>query len=269
MLGHNFYHSHIRNYVAMFGRLFDDIYIQRDDKEMLKVPITYGPREKFLARATEDPLLNRPNAIYLPRMSFEMVGMSYDPARKLNKNNKLKRPFQNNNSTLVTSFQPVPYDINFELSVMTKSVEDAAKIVEQIFPFFTPDFTSTVQLNSELEVLYDIPLIMNGHSIEDTYEGDFETRRAVIHTLTFAMKAYFLGPVTQTNIIKFANTNIHTPEDMVNISDTPVIERVDTQPGLTANGQPTSNSSSTVPYTEINPNDDYGFVNTIVVTDIE
>ena len=245
MLGHNFYHQHIRKYVAMFGTLFNDIYIQRDDTEVLKVPITYGPREKFLARLDDPEFRNQ--AITLPRMSFEITSMNYDAARKLNKATKLQYPATSNSSRL-QAYNPIPYNINFELSIMVKNAEDGARIVEQILPFFTPDFTPSVILDSSMDLRYDVPLILEGHSIEDTYEGSFETRRALIHTLQFTMKAYILGPVTEAAVIKFANTNLYTSDDVASASansNLEVSERVNTRPGLTANGAPVTRLTST------------------------
>jgi len=245
MLGHNFYHQHIRKYVAMFGTLFNDIYIQRDDTEVLKVPITYGPREKFLARL-DDPDF-RKQAITLPRISFEITSMSYDAARKLNKATKLQYP-ATSNSTRLQAYNPIPYNINFELSIMVKNAEDGARIIEQILPFFTPDFTPSVILDSSMNLRYDVPLILEGHSIEDTYEGSFETRRALIHTLQFTMKAYILGPVTEAAVIKFANTNLYTPDTVEGASansSLEIVERVDTQPGLTTTGTPATRIATT------------------------
>lgn len=268
MLGHNFYHQHIRNYVAMFGTLFNDVYIQRQDSEVLKVPIAYGPREKFLARMDDPDFRNQ--AVVLPRMSFEITSMNYDSARKLNKSTKLQYPATSNSKRL-TAFNPIPYNINFELAIMVKNAEDGTRIIEQILPFFTPDFTASVILDSSMDLRYDVPLVLENHSIEDTYEGSFETRRALIHTLQFTLKAYLLGPVTEAAVIKFANTNIYSPDDVttaVSNTSTQFVEQVNTTPGLTANGEPTSNSSDTVAYTEINASDDYGFINEITLGDL-
>lgn len=268
MLGHNFYHQHIRKYVAMFGTLFNDVYIQRDDTEVLKVPITYGPREKFLARLDDPDFRNQ--ATTLPRMSFEITSMGYDSARKLNKATKLQYPTTSNSARL-TAFNPIPYNINFELAIMVKNAEDGTRIIEQILPFFTPDFTPSVILDSSMDLRYDVPIVLDGHSIEDTYEGSFETRRALIHTLTFTMKAYLLGPVTEAAVIKFANTNVYSPDDVSTAAantSLELTERVDTRPGLTANGEPTSNTSDSVAITEINASDDYGFINEITLGDL-
>lgn len=268
MLGHNFYHQHIRKYVAMFGTLFNDIYIQRQDSEVLKVPIAYGPREKFLARMDDPDFRNQ--AIVLPRMSFEITTMNYDPSRKLNKSTKLQYPATSNSKRL-TAFNPVPYNITFDLAIMVKNAEDGTRIIEQILPFFTPDFTATVILDSSMDLRYDIPLILENHSIEDTYEASFETRRALIHTLSFTMKAYILGPVTEAAVIKFANTNIYSPNNVttaVSNTSTEFVQQISARPGLTANGEPTSNVADSVAITEINAADDYGFINVITDGDL-
>jgi hypothetical protein len=171
----------------------------------------------------------------------------------------------------LTAFNPIPYNINFELAIMVKNAEDGTRIIEQILPFFTPDFTASVILDSSMDLRYDVPLVLENHSIEDTYEGSFETRRALIHTLQFTLKAYLLGPVTEAAVIKFANTNIYSPDDVTTAASntsTQFVEQVNTTPGLTANGEPTSNSSDTVAYTEINASDDYGFINEITLGDL-
>ena len=262
MLGFNFYHRHIRNYVALFGTLFNDIQIQRDNLKLIKVPISYGPREKFLARIDEDPTLSRPNAIYLPAMSFEITGFSYDPSRKLNKNIRLTKSYSSVEDVVASAYSPIPYNINFELSIMTKSAEDATRIVEQIIPFFTPDFTSTVILNNELDIRYDIPLILESHSVQDSYDADFLTRRTLVHTLSFTMKAYFLGPVKSTKIIKFVDSNVLDNDTSQKYLD------VNTFPGLTSDGQPTTSSNNSISYTEINSSDDYGFITEVSIADL-
>lgn len=284
MFGHTFYHETLRKYIILFGTLFNDIYIQRNDNsgtniQTFKIPISYAPRDKILSRLDTDPGLNRQTAITLPRMSFEMSAMNYDPDRKLNTIQKnvalITRSDGNENaeekSNLKSVYNPVPYTMNFSLFIYVKNAEDGTKIMEQILPFFTPDWTATVNLLPEMNMTYDIPTILNSVSTEDIYEGDFITRRALIHTLEFTMKGYVFGPVSKSGVVTLANTNFFIDERADTTgSSTTVVESIDTKPGLLANGSPTSNATLTVGRDQIDANDNFGYVQTIeTVEDID
>jgi hypothetical protein len=228
----------------------------------MRVPITYGPRDKALARVVEDPNIDRPTAVYpLPMMSFEITGFDYDGSRKLqtvnrvsvNDTDKNKRKYQ---------YAPVPYNISFQLSILCKNAEDGTKIVEQILPFFTPDWTVTANIIPEMNIKHDIPVILNRVGIEDVYDGNFSDRRSMVWTLDFTLKGYLYGPIKTAKVIKYANTQIFVPPDTADsISDVedPIVT-IHIQPGLTANGQPTSNSSISIPVNDIVASDDFGFV---------
>lgn len=259
MFGHRFYRQTMRKYVAAFGTLFNDIYIDRRDNsgnviQEMKIPIHYGPFQKFLARLEQDPNLTAP-AMTLPRMSFEITGLTYDSSRKLSSLIRNCSINPNDPDSKITQFVGTPYNIEFQLNVMTKYNEDGMKIVEQILPFFTPDFTPTLDLFDDSDMSVDVPIVLTGITQEDTYEADFETRRALIWTLTFTMKGYFFGPSTNVKVIKFSEANIFTDID-------PDAEgsKVTVQPGLTANGEPTTDINETVPYANINPDDDWGYI---------
>lgn len=260
MFGHTFYHSLIRKYVTLFGTLFNDIYIIRPDdahniERTVKVPISYGPHEKVLARVQSDPLLNKMSAITLPRMAFEMNDIQYAPERKLSTVGKRYKVEPNDANKIKYQYNPVPYDINFTLSVMVKNADDGTRIIEQILPFFTPEWISTVHLIPEMDVVMDIPLVLNDVRVQDDYEGNFETRRSIVWTLTFTMKAYLYGPVRKGTIIKYANTNFFN-----SLSANTQLANLNTLPGLTANGTPTSNASNSVDTVYIFPGDDYGYI---------
>lgn len=266
MFGHTFQHDILRKYIILFGTLFNDIYIRRKDnsgveQQVIKIPISYAPRDKILARLDANPDLNREVAITLPRMSFEMTSMSYDSDRKLNTIRKNVKGITTSNTAVSAVYNPVPYTFNFSLFIYVKNAEDGTKIVEQILPFFTPDWTATVNVLPSMDLVYDIPTILQNVSVEDTYEGDFETRRAMIYTLDFIMKGYVFGPVTQSGVIKVANTNFFIDErtGTTGTSNTSV-ESVYIRPGVDANGNPTSNSSLSVAISSINPTDDYGVI---------
>jgi hypothetical protein len=260
MFGHTFYHGTIRRYVTLFGTLFNDIYINRPDLthnqiKTIKVPIAYGPKEKTLARLTADPNLDRMPAIVLPRMSFEIKDMQYAPTRKLNTINRRRHKDTTNQDVLKHQYNPVPYDINFTLSIMVKNTDDGTRIIEQILPFFTPEWTATVQLIPEMDINMDIPVILNTVNVSDTYESDFETRRVLTWELTFTLKGYLFGPVKSQGVIKFADTNIFNSLT----ANTPLVN-ITTEPGLTSEGLPTSNAELSIDNSLIFADDDYGYI---------
>ena len=275
MLGHTFYHNTIRKYVILFGTLFNDIHINREDTSngvtrTIKVPISYGPKEKMLARIDADPSLNRP-AIVLPRMSFEMTDLNYGPTRKLNTVGKVVGVDTTNSDLTRYQYTPVPYDLNFILSIAVKNADDGTRILEQILPFFTPSWNSTVELIPELGIKLDIPIVLNAVSSEDSYEGDFEQRRSIVWTLSFTMKGYIFGPTRPSSgsalgadLIKLANINFYDTSTYNNINDavgnTDVVESITVAPGMTANGLPTSNATLSVSSDQINANDNYGYI---------
>jgi hypothetical protein len=269
MFGQTWNHNTIRKYIVLFGTLFDSLYITRENSagetvQTFKVPLSYGPKEKFLARINQDTGLNQPVAMVLPRMSFELITMSYAPDRKMNTVNKTHKAYSADTNQVLYQYSPVPYDFTFQLSVMVKNAEDGTKIIEQILPYFTPEWTASVNLVPDMNGKYDIPIIFNDISSEDTYEGDFATRRALIHSLTFTVKGYLFGPTRRSEIIKDIDVNIRIPASDASpmVANTLVNETViiNIKPGLTANGQPTSNASLSVAPDEIDLNDNYGFL---------
>jgi len=270
LFGHTFYFSLIRKYVILVGTLFNDIRITREDKngnvvDLLKVPLSYAPKEKMLARFENDPDIDRPFATLLPRMSFEQISMEYDGSRKLPTVGKIVVKDPTNPNKLKYQYNPVPYNLKFRLYVYVKNAEDGTKIIEQILPFFTPEWTVTVRLIQEMNVTMDIPVILDDIGIEDSYNGNFQDRRALIWTLEFTVKGYIYGPIKKTAIIKFANTNFYipsVPDGQLNtaVGNTDPVERVTIRPGLTANGQPTSNLANSISLSEIEADDDFGFI---------
>jgi len=261
MYGNTFYNETTRKYVATFGTHFNDIIINRKDNagttiQTFKVPINYAPMQKILAKLEQDPSLNAP-AMTLPRMSFEITNMAYNPSRKLGSLTRLTRGIPGTNDSLLAQYVPAPYDIEFQLNIMTKYDEDGTKILEQIIPYFKPEVTPSVQLIADLDPV-DVPIVLNSVSKEDVYEGAFEERRALIWTLSFTMKAYYFGPTTTKKIIKFVEANVYIPLT----ADDP-FERITVQPGLTANGEPTTDQAETIAYQDINFDDDWAYIVTI------
>lgn len=221
MFGQVFYHDTIRKYVILFGTLFNDVYINKGDgtntTQTIKVPISYGPKQKFLVRLEQDPGINKPVAIQLPRMAFELLDISYAAERKLPTINKISVQNPNDASKVSYQYMPVPYDLTFNLHIMVKQARDGTRILEQILPFFTPEWTATLNLDPTMQHRYDIPVILNSVTSEDTYTGNFVERRAITWTLSFTLKGYVFGPTRSQKTIKSSVINLYnvgTPVDM-------------------------------------------------------
>ena len=215
MLGQQFYHETIRKIIVGFGTTFNNINLVRKDSsgnvaQSMKVPLAYGPREKFLVRLRSDADLSSKVAITLPRIGFEIQNLSYDPARKLSRVQKFKKVKGNTSRQLDTQFMPVPYNLEIVLYVLAKQSDDALQIVEQILPFFQPDYTITINDMADMGIKRDVPIVLNSISYEDNYEGEFEQRRALIYTMNFTCKFYLYGPVTSSNVIKTAQIDSYT-----------------------------------------------------------
>ena len=215
MLGQQFYHETIRKIVVAFGTMFNNIQLVRKDNDgnivqSMKVPLAYGPRQKFLVRLREDPDLTKQVAITLPRLGFEIRNLSYDSTRKLNRVQKFRKTKSSKSNALDVQFMPVPYNLEFELYILSKNSDDALQIVEQILPYFQPDYTLTVNDMTDMGIKRDVPIVLNSITYEDDYEGDFATRRSIIYSMSFTSKFYLYGPVTSTGVIKTVQVDQYT-----------------------------------------------------------
>ena len=220
MFGDHFYHKQIRNTVIAFGTIFNNINIKRLDSsgnplQNIRVPLTYSPKEKFIARLDQQSDLTGSDssvAITLPRMAFDITGYSYDPSRKLNKNQKLGVVTTNADTTkLNTQFMPVPYDVSFELNAFTATSDDGLQILEQILPYFQPDYTVTmIQDSTYMDTKRDIPFILESVDYEDSYTGSLTTLRRIIYSLKFTAKIYLYGPISQSAVIKKVSADLYT-----------------------------------------------------------
>tara|TARA_B100001094_G_scaffold74340_1_gene70676 strand:+ start:1518 stop:2318 length:801 start_codon:yes stop_codon:yes gene_type:complete len=240
MLGTYYYHEIIRKTIISFGTLFNDLNIKHKDSSggvvsQLKVPLAYGPTQKFLARLEQQANLDKPVQITMPRMSFEMTSIAYDSTRKSGITQTFKAVDENNNMKKV--FMPVPYNIGFELSILSKLNDDALQIVEQILPYFQPSFNITVDLVESIGEKRDIPVVLNSVNFQDDYEGDFSTRRSLIYTLRFTAKTYLFGPVAENpeglirkvQVDMYADTNTQTAKREVRYTAVP--DPIDANPG--------------------------------------
>ena len=215
MLGQQFYHETMRKVVVAFGTIFNNIHLVRKDNngniiQTMKVPLAYGPREKFLVRLREDADLTKQVAVTLPRIGFEIQGLSYDATRKLNRVQRFKKVKTGTTKQLDTQYMPVPYNVDFQLYVMAKQSDDALQIVEQILPYFQPDYTVTINDNADMGIKRDVPLILNSVGYEDNYEGEFQQRIAIIYTMDFTAKFYLYGPVSSSKVIKTVQADSYT-----------------------------------------------------------
>ena len=239
MFGEHFYHKKIRNTVIAFGTIFNNVNIKRLDSsgnplQNIKVPLSYSPKEKFLARLDAQQDLTGDDskvAITLPRMSFEITGYSYDAGRKLNKNQKISKVTTNADTTkLNTQYMPVPYNVNFALNVYTANSDDGLQIIEQILPFFQPDYTVTMIESSTMDTKRDIPIVLNNVDYEDSYTGTLTSMRRIIYTLSFTAKVYLYGPISTSAVIKTVSADLYSDTG----SNAPRVERVTVTPNPTS-----------------------------------
>jgi len=245
MLDTYYYHEIIRRTVISFGNLFNQIHIRHKNSgdtsiSDIQVPLAYGPTQKFLARIEQQPELNKPVAMTLPRMSFEMTSIQYDATRKASVTQTFKAHGQDGSIKKV--FMPVPYNIGFELNLMTKLQDDALQVVEQILPFFQPAFTMTINLVDSIGEKRDVPVVLDSVSFQDDYEGDFPTRRILIYTFQFTAKTYLFGPISDTTDGLIRKVQV----DLYSGTDTSIAKR---EMRYTVTPDPI----------DANPGDDFGF----------
>ena len=262
MLGTYFYHEITRKTVIAFGTLFNDIYVRHEDGagndiSEMKVPVAYGPRQKFLARIQQQPELNKATQIDLPRMSFEISSINYDPSRKSGITQTFKAK---DGEKMKKVFMPVPYNLGFELNILTKLQDDGLQILEQILPFFQPGFTLSVDLVKSIGEKRDIPMVLQSITQQDDYEGDFATRRALIYTLQFTAKTFMFGPIADTpeGLIRKVQLDYYSD------TDTRTAKRVQRYT-VAAKAKQDYNEDNVIDAKDdpfIEPGDDFGFTET-------
>lgn len=247
MFGNWFYHKRVRTAVSVFGSMFNNLYVLREKSDgsilsQVKVPLSYAPKRNFIQRLAEmskGEEAERRVAIKLPRMSFEINNISYDAERQLPKVNQFQTPAIEDDQKRIKMYTSVPYDISFTLSIYAKTQDDALQIVEQVLPYFTPQYTVTVTpFGNDLDIKEDVPIVLTGVSFEDTYEGPLEQRRTIVYDLTFDMKMSFYGPKEEYGVIRNVNNNFYLIDD----SDT-FIQNLQISPDPI----------------DVNPDSDYGF----------
>lgn len=211
--GLHFYHRTSRKLVTAFGSIFNNIKLVRYNNEgtveieRINVPISYSSKEKFYKRITEDPNLANQTQINLPRLAFEMSGMTYDPLRKTSNHNNI---FYGTSASAVSRVKIAPYNFDFNVHLFVRNVEEGYQIIEQILPYFTPDYSITMDFIETGDLKLDVPIVFNGVTYDDTYDGDAQTTRVLIWSLNFTMKAYIVGPARDTKLITDARGNVYT-----------------------------------------------------------
>jgi|TARA_B100002019_G_scaffold206433_1_gene179191 hypothetical protein len=260
MLGNYYYHQIIRKTIIAFGTLFNDIHVRHTDGQGeadsdIKVPLAYGPSQKFLARLEQQADLNKAIQITLPRMSFEMTSINYDPSRK----SSLIQTFKtcDDGSKVKKVFMPVPYNIGFELNLLSKLNDDSLQVLEQILPYFQPHFNLTIDLVDSIGEKRDIPIVLDSVSFQDDYEGNFDTRRALIHTLNFTAKTYLFGAIADSSdglirkvqVDMYTDTNTKTAKREVRYKVTPTSKVDRNNDGVI----------DSVDHALLQPGDDFGF----------
>jgi hypothetical protein len=222
MFGNHFYHATMRKAVAVFGTLFNDISVIRQDGSgnvlnQVKVPLAYGPKQKFLARLDQNTNSDASMAIKLPRMAFEITSLDIDSAQKLGKRNVISENHATDSTKKKTLKQQVAYNINMTLHILAKNQDDGLQIVEQILPYFQPEYTITIRPVDGFQYKQDVPIVLTGVTINDDYEGDFQTRRVLAYQLDFTMKMKFFGPTSNQGIIKEVNFDFNSDIGGANI----------------------------------------------------
>jgi len=266
--GDVFHHGIIKKMVVVFGAIFADTRIKRLDKDgnetaLISVPLSYTPKDKMITLIQSDPELNRPYSALLPRMSFEVVDIVPDPSRKLPTLDRRVKQISDPNK-LNYQWTPIPHNIIFNLYIYAKNAEDATKVLEPVLSFFRPDWTPQVELIPDMDEIRDIPFVYTGLTKEDSAYGDLKDRRILVYSLNFICKTFFYGPIFTKPIIKFTEVKVSLGMPPTANVDVYSDETITLQPGLLANGSPTTNAAASVDYHLINISDDYGFAFTDV-----
>jgi hypothetical protein len=211
-----YYNANLKKIVAVFGSLFNNISIAKKvNGKMMgvqRVPISYGPRQKFLTRlASQNEEANGDIAVQLPRMSFEITSLSYDTASKLNRLNSQLYPLNEAVDSKTRVYQATPYRMGMQLNIFARQQDDALQVFEQIVPYFTPEYSVAVKDLEGPGSVTDVPFILTSTTLQDDYEGDFQnSRRTIVYSLEFDIKFKFIGVQSSpSKIIKVADVDFY------------------------------------------------------------
>ena len=212
MFQDNYTHDSCRRYHTYFAALFSSVYIDRELSDgsiaaRFKVPLHFAKIEHALERVQEDPDITRPEAIALPAMSFDMIDAKYSPERHQATRNRLAGQIQGDPNRFDVMHVPVPYDFHFRLSILIKNIDDGLKIIEQILPYFAPDYTANLEMIPEMGIFQDVPVVLESTSMDFDVPNDYKTRVTYIWVLDFNLQGYLYGPIKKWPVIKFANVS--------------------------------------------------------------
>lgn len=261
--GSHFYHQHVRKAIIAFGMIFNNVNIVRDKDavavQALRVPLAYSTKQKFLSRIAliDSAEARNETAITLPRMGFEITSLDYDPSRKISLIQRNKAVDAGLSNAVRTSFTSTPYNLGIGLYIFAKNQEDGLQIVEQILPFFNPDFNVTVNDLPEMGIKRDIKITLDSISYDDQYEGEFAARQSIVWTLNFTMRLNFYGNVSNINVIKESISNLYDKLDTATVDE---VAKITVTPGLDSDGNPTQDSTKTVDKSTIDASDNYSFI---------
>ena len=258
MLGTQFYNQAVRKTVISFGTLFNNIELKKivdgQVMEVEKVPLAYGPKQKFLYRLQGNPTDGRKVAITMPRMYFEMTGIDYDPSRKTPATQKYKTVINDEGKEVRTQYVPVPYNISFEVGILCKSQDDGLQILEQILPFFQPSFSMSIKFIPDMDEVKDVAVVLNSVDFDDDWEDDFTTRRSLTYTMQFTAKTWIYGPYTKADVIRKSRIIQTIGDKAVNKRHAELTYTPKAKTDLNQDGQVTAADDALVTST-----DDFGF----------
>jgi hypothetical protein len=257
-----FYHGTLKRYTILFGTLFNSLVISRTNSantvSSYKVPLAYAAKDPMLTRINADPVTQKDIKVSVPAMSFDRGFPSYNDDRHLNSIQKVVRRNDADANKFKFVYNPVAVDIPFNLYIYVTHQEDGDKIIEQIIPYFTPGWSASVNIIPELNIVNDVEIVWLGGSAVDNYESDFTSNRTILYTMNFVMKACLYGPTKNRPIIKYVKNNFFFGNPAENDASD-VVSRIEVQPGMLANGNPTSNSAASVSPEIIYVNDDWDY----------
>lgn len=268
MLNVGYFNNQIlRKYTTVFGTLFNDIYIQRVDsdgqrKQLIPVPVQHAGSSRTVAFDEKNPIKTKVQT-QLPRISYNMTSISIAQDRATNPLHKNVKVLSSN--LMKVQFVEVPYNLEYEVNIYAKTSDDAQQIVEQIIPYFRPDFFPTVNLIPEMDLKFDTRVILNSVTPNESYEGGPDDVKMVIWTMSFTINAFFFGPTSNQGVIKRTIVDLNPVPGSGPITGDEVDKygrqsRITVQPGLTPDGKPTTNIEESIPYQDIEPTDDYGII---------
>lgn len=268
MIGSHWYHKLFTIYSKVFANLFNDLTVVRYDKsgnivQQLPVPIAYGPKSKWVRRVTEDPDHSQTVAYQVPRMAYELTsweritdGRQKWPLRKRSNTNTA-------NTTMTYQYVGNPYRLTFQLYILARNADEGFQIMEQIIPFFAPDWHVTISPVPEMNYRDDCKIKLINAQLDQEYDGSLEDQRIMTWTISFEMEVLFYGPKERQGIIKRVQVDLYIPDGELSaesMAESPWASRIVVKPGLTANGTPTTDANSSIPYKDINPDDNWDFV---------